>query len=131
MGQVPMDDTPLLITLARQMIEGLVSSRAASRSGLLDSFRPADRGTRVVERCARFIETACGKCQKADCARCSIAVELRSAEATINAARHAEIAELALNDDDLEGLIVSIVGSLCQQHDPFGHVLLDQWRARN
>jgi hypothetical protein len=122
-----MSDATLLVSLAREVIDGL----ATTRDGMLDSFKPVDRGTCVVERCAQFIEAACGKCQASSCARCSIAAELRGAQTSINDARDAEIRELGLDDQDMEGIVHSMVNALCVEHAHFGTVLLEQWRAQN
>jgi hypothetical protein len=123
-----MYDDDALASVARDVIEGLL---VPSRNGTFRGLKPARRGTCVVERCAQFIEEACHKCQNADCSRCTIAADLRSAQERINAERDAEIDSLGLSDQDLEGVVVKIAEGLCADHARFGSVLLEQWHAQN
>lgn len=122
---VPMDDKDMLAATAREVLQGMISTRV----GLKDFKRPR-RGTCIVERCARTVEAPCGSCQKAGCQRCAIAAELRAAEDRINTDRDDELAELGLDDEDLEAFIDKLVENLCDAHAPFGYALSSQWYSR-
>jgi hypothetical protein len=112
--------------LARQTIQGLRMSLSKSGSKSFAS-PPPRQGTCIVERCAQMIETSCRGCREIDCPRCTIAAELRLAEARINAERDAELAELPPTNADLETLIDKIIENLCTEHATFGSALAEQW----
>ena len=123
---LPMHDSGVLARVARDLVQGMTSLSKDS----LKNFVPPRRGTCIVERCARFIETSCGGCRKADCPRCAMAADLRAVEDQINADRDAELIELGLASGDLEGMIDQMVENLCGDHAAFGPELLKQWYAR-
>lgn len=111
--------------LANGMIQGLLLPMGSK--GILDNFKPQRRGTCLVERCAQTVEAACMGCRKAGCPRCSIAAELRAAEARLEAERDAEIVELGV---DIEGLIDAIIKQFCTAHVALGKELAGQWYVR-
>lgn len=125
---VPMNDKDLLVRLARDLLQGMLTTAHG------DSFtvKPVPRrGTCIVERCARTIEAPCGGCREYySCLRCVIAAELRVEEGRINAERDAELATLGLEDQDLDKFIDGFVESLCEAHMPFGAVLVEVWHVR-
>ena len=125
---VPMNDKDVLAYVARDLIQGMVSTM--NDKGSLKNFQRPRRGTCIVERCARAVEDLCGRCQKADCSRCVIAAELRAAEGRINADRDAELAELGIDDEDVEAVIDKMVENICADHAPFGSALASQWYSR-
>ncbi len=124
---LPMHDKELLALAAREMIQGMLS-------GSLENFKPKfskkHPGTCMVERCARFVETACGGCRTVDCPRCAIAAELRAAEDRINAERDAEIATLNIADQLIEEILDQLVENLCEEHGAFGPALFGEWHGR-
>lgn len=124
-----MHDKDQLSRVARDVIQGMVSTMH-SKDGRKNFQPPRRRGVCIVERCARTVEASCGSCQKPGCQRCAIAAELRSAEDRINAERDAELAELGLDDQDLEAVIDKMVENLCKDHVAFGTVLAGQWYSR-
>ena len=122
--KLSMRDKEALALTARNLIGGMVSTLGSSRK----SFQPPRRrGVCIVERCARSIEAPCNGCQEPSCLRCSIAAELRRAEECINGERDEELAELGIDDKDLEELVDKIVENLCEDHAAFGAVLAGQW----
>ena len=125
---LPMDDRELLAHVARAVIRGMVSTM---RGGLKSLQTPRRRrGTCIVERCARVIEASCGACRRPDCVRCEIAAELRAAEDRVNAERDAELAELGLDENDVEEVLDKMVEGLCGEHVPFGTVIVEEWYGR-
>ena len=126
-----MQDNDALGRCARDFIQGMVLTAAQSSKGSFKSFQPSRRrGVCCVERCARVVEALCGGCQDPGCHRCMIAAELRAAEGRINSEREAELAELGLDDKDLEELVDKVVGGLCEDHGAFGPALAGQWYRR-
>ncbi len=111
--------------LANGMIQGLLLPM--SSKGVLENFKPQRRGTCLVERCAQTVEAACGSCREAGCPRCSIAAELRAAEARLNAERDTEISELGV---DIEGLLNDMITQFCTVHVALGRELAGQWYGR-
>jgi hypothetical protein len=130
-NRLSMQDTEALVLGAREFIHGMALSASQYNQ---DSFRdfqsPRRRGVCIVERCARAIETSCRGCSEPGCHRCRMAAELRAAEARINGERDAELAELGLDDKDLEEVVDKVCAGLCEGHGAFGAVLAGQWYSR-
>ena len=129
---VLMNDEAALDRLAREFIQGILLGVDRGKLKVsIRSFKPPQRrGTCVVERCARFVETPCGACLGPGCQRCAIAADLRAARERIHADRDAELAELGVDDEQLETFVDQVIANLCAEHAPLGPALARHWYER-
>lgn len=125
---LPMHEKDLLVQVAREVLDGLVST---AQSAALKAIKPGPRrGVCIVERCALCVEAPCRGCREKGCQRCVIAAELRAAEAHINAERDAELAARGFAEEDLDPLVDQFVENLCKEHVQFGSALVGEWYVR-
>jgi hypothetical protein len=117
-------DPRALAVVAHDFLKGLVDT---AKNKTFAGLNPKPRGVCIVERCAREIEATCKGCHVPDCVRCACAAELRAAEDRIHAERDAELKELDVEDHEIDILIDRIVEGVCEQHRPFGLMLVNQW----